>query len=223
MSRDYIVSGYFFLSIWMGKTKENITPQTEEQQDLRERAVVVAVIRDGQPVEQAEEFLAELEFLAETADIVTVRRFTQRLPQPSSRIYVGPGKLEEIAMYCEENEIDRPEDIRIRTVANKSKLKVAIINAIDRKVALDDLAISKGVEFDELLDDIESIVYSGTKLNIDYFLEEILDEENLFEIYDYFKNSDTDNIDVAIEELRGEYSEEEIRLVRVKFISEMGN
>ena len=90
----------------MGKTKENITPQPEEQQGLRERAVVVAVIRDGQPVEQAEEFLGELEFLAETADIVTVRRFTQRLPQPSSRIYVGPGKLEEIAKYCEENEID---------------------------------------------------------------------------------------------------------------------
>ena len=90
----------------MGKTKENITPQSEEQHDLRERAVVVAVIRDGQPVEQAEEFLGELEFLAETADIVTVRRFTQRLPQPSSRIYVGPGKLEEIAKYCEENEID---------------------------------------------------------------------------------------------------------------------
>ena len=88
---------------------------------------------------------------------------------------------------------------------------------------MDDLAISKGVEFDELLDDVESIVYSGTKLNIDYFLEEILDEENLTEIYDYFKNSDTDNIDVAIEELGGEYSEEEIRLVRVKFISEMGN
>ena len=80
--------------------------QTEEPQDLRARAVVVAVIRDGQPVEQVEEFLAELEFLAETADIVTVRRFTQRLPQPSSRIYVGPGKLEEIAAYCEENEID---------------------------------------------------------------------------------------------------------------------
>ncbi len=95
-----------FFIYWMGKTKENITPQSEEQQDLRERAVVVAVIRDGQPVEQAEEFLAELEFLAETADIITVRRFTQRLPQPSSRIYVGPGKLEEIAKYCEENEID---------------------------------------------------------------------------------------------------------------------
>ena len=144
---------------------------------------------------------------------------------------VGEGKAKRygeefcalIKRHCEENEIDRPEDIRIRTVANKSKLKVAIINAIDRKIALDDLAISKGVEFDELLDDIESIVYSGTKLNIDYFLEEILDEENLEEIYDYFKNSDTDNVDVAIEELRGEYSEEEIRLVRVKFISEMGN
>ena len=84
---------------------ENQTKQAEEQ-DLRERAVVVAVIRDGQSVEQAEEFLAELEFLAETADIVTVRRFTQRLPQPSSRIYVGPGKLDEIAAYCAENEID---------------------------------------------------------------------------------------------------------------------
>ena len=144
---------------------------------------------------------------------------------------VGEGKAKRygeefcalIKRHCEENEIDRPEDIRIRTVANKSKLKVAIINAIDRKVALDDLAISKGVEFDELLDDVESIVYSGTKLNIDYFLEEILDEENLNEIYDYFKNSDTDSIDAAIEELGGEYSEEEIRLVRIKFISEVGN
>ncbi|MBQ5645379.1 MAG: DNA helicase RecQ [Bacteroidaceae bacterium] len=144
---------------------------------------------------------------------------------------VGEGKAKRygeefcalIKRHCEENEIDRPEDIRIRTVANKSKLKVAIINAIDRKVALDDLAISKGVEFDELLDDVESIVYSGTKLNIDYFLEEILDEENLNEIYDYFKGSSTDSIDVAIEELGGEYTEEEIRLVRVKFISEVGN
>ena len=144
---------------------------------------------------------------------------------------VGEGKAKRygeefcalIKRHCEENEIDRPEDIRIRTVANKSKLKVAIINAIDRKVALDDLAISKGVEFDELLDDVESIVYSGTKLNIDYFLEEILDEDNLNEIYEYFKSSDTDSIDVAIEELGGEYTEEEIRLVRVKFISEVGN
>ena len=95
-----------FLTINMAKAKDNLPKEAEEQQDLRARAVVVAVIRDGQPVEQVEEFLAELEFLAETAEIVTVRRFTQRLPQPSSRIYVGPGKLEEIAAYCEENEID---------------------------------------------------------------------------------------------------------------------
>ena len=90
----------------MAKAKDNLPSVEEQEQDLRARAVVAAVIRDGQPVEQVEEFLGELEFLAETADIVTVRRFTQRLPQPSSRIYVGPGKLEEIAAYCEENEID---------------------------------------------------------------------------------------------------------------------
>ena len=94
----------FFLPLSV--LKKEIVNKTEEQEDLRERAVLVAVIRDGQPIEQAEEYLAELELLAETADIVTVRRFTQRLPQPSSRIYVGPGKLEEIAAYCEENEID---------------------------------------------------------------------------------------------------------------------
>ncbi len=144
---------------------------------------------------------------------------------------VGAGKAKRygeefcslIKRHCEENEIVRPEDFRVRTVANKSKLKVSIIQAIDRKVALDDLAISKGVEFDELLDEIESIVYSGTKLNIDYFLEDIMDEDNLDEIYQYFKNSDTDNIDIAMNELGGDYSEEEIRLVRVKFISEMAN
>ncbi|MBQ7877893.1 MAG: DNA helicase RecQ [Bacteroidaceae bacterium] len=144
---------------------------------------------------------------------------------------VGAGKAKRygeefcslIKRHCEENEIVRPEDFRVRTVANKSKLKVSIIQSIDRKVALDDLAISKGVEFDELLDEIESIVYSGTKLNIDYFLEDIMDEDNLVEIYQYFKNSDTDNIEVAMNELGGDYSEEEIRLVRVKFISEMAN
>ena len=101
-----LLAGYFFF-IPMAKFKnENIVTQEVEAEDLRQRAVVVAVIRDSQSIEQAEEFLSELEFLAETADIVTVRRFTQRLPQPSSRIYVGPGKLDEIAAYCAENEID---------------------------------------------------------------------------------------------------------------------
>ena len=101
-----LLAGYFFF-IPMAKSKnENIVTQEVEVEDLRQRAVFVAVIRDSQSIEQAEEFLSELEFLAETADIVTVRRFTQRLPQPSSRIYVGPGKLDEIAAYCAENEID---------------------------------------------------------------------------------------------------------------------
>ena len=106
MSRYVILAGYFFFIPMSSKKNENISNQEVEVEDLRQRAVVVAVIRDSQSVDQAEEFLAELEFLAETADIVTVRRFTQRLPQPSSRIYVGPGKLEEIAAYCEENDID---------------------------------------------------------------------------------------------------------------------
>ena len=123
----------------------------------------------------------------------------------------------------EENEIERPEDMRVRTVANKSKMKVSIIQSIDRKVALDDIALAKGIEFDELLDEVESIVYSGTKLNIDYFLEEVLDDDKVDEIYEYFKESETDDIDEAIDELGDDYSEEEIRLVRLKFISEMGN
>jgi ATP-dependent DNA helicase RecQ len=144
---------------------------------------------------------------------------------------VGAGKAKRygtefcklIKMHCEENEIDRPEDLRVRTVANKSKLKVSIIQAIDRKVALDDIAVSKGIEFGELLDEVEAIVYSGTKLNIDYFLNEIMDEDHLLDIYDYFKESTTDSVDDALEVLGTDFSEDEIRLVRIKFISEMAN
>ena len=143
---------------------------------------------------------------------------------------VGAGKAKRygeefcaiIKRHCEENEIERPEDFRVRTVAVGSK-HASIISAIDRKVALDDLAISKGMEFEELLDAIESIVYSGTKLNIDYFLDDVMDEEDLDDIYHYFKSSDTDSIEAAIEELGAEYDEEAIRLVRIKFISEMAN
>lgn len=144
---------------------------------------------------------------------------------------VGAGKAKRygeefcklIKRHCEENEIERPEDLRVRTVANKSKMKVAIIQAIDRKVALDDIAMSKGIEFEELLDEIEAIVYSGTKLNIDYFLEDIMDEDHLLDIYDYFKESTTDDIDDALDELGDDFTEEEVRLVRIKFISEMAN
>lgn len=144
---------------------------------------------------------------------------------------VGAGKAkrygetfcELIKKHCEENEIDRPEDLRVRTVANKSKLKVSIIQSIDRKVALDDIASAKGIDFSELLDEIEAIVYSGTKLNIDYFLEEVMDEDHLYDIYDYFKESETDSLDDAMDELGDDYTEEEIRLVRVKFLSDMAN
>ena len=144
---------------------------------------------------------------------------------------VGSGKakrygkefVELIKRHVEENEIERPEDLRVRTVANKSKLKVWIVQSIDRKVALDDIAVSKGLEFPELLDEIEAIVYSGTRINIDYFLNDVMDEDHIEDIYEYFKDSETDDLEEAIEELGGDYTEEEIRLVRIKFLSEMGN
>ena len=144
---------------------------------------------------------------------------------------VGAGKAKRygeefvkvIKAHVEENEIERPEDLRVRTVANKSKLKVSIIQAIDRKIALDELAESKGLEFGELLDEIEAIVYSGTKINIDYFLHEIMDDEHIDDIFDYFKESESDSLEDAIEEFGMESSEEEIRLIRIKFLSEMGN
>ncbi|MBO5181124.1 MAG: DNA helicase RecQ [Paraprevotella sp.] len=135
----------------------------------------------------------------------------------------GKAFCELIKRHCEENDISRLEDLRVRTVANKSKLKVSIIQSIDRKVALDDIASAKGIDFPELLDEIEAIVYSGTRLNIDYFLEEVMDEDHMLDIYDYFRESETDDLDVAMDELGDEYTEEEVRLVRVKFISEMAN
>ena len=143
---------------------------------------------------------------------------------------VGEGKVKQpyakefvdlIKRYCEENNITRQADLRVRTVAKKSLLKVKIIQNIDRQIALDDIATAQNIDFDDLLDEVEAIVYSGTKLNIDYFLEEVMDEERVEEIYDYFAESDTDDLETAIQELGGD--EDEIRLVRIKFISEMAN
>ena len=145
---------------------------------------------------------------------------------------VGAGKakrygeefLKVIKEHVKENEIIRPEDLRVRTVANKSKLKVSIIQAIDRKIALDDIALSKGLDISELLDEIEAIVYSGTKINIDYFLTEVMDTDHIEEIFEYFSSAETDKIDAALEDLgEDDYSETEVRLVRVKFLSEIGN
>jgi ATP-dependent DNA helicase RecQ len=145
---------------------------------------------------------------------------------------VGEGKIkhsyakefvELIKRYCEENEIVRQVDLRVRTVAKKSEKKVSIINSIDRQIALDDIANAKGIEFEELLDELETIVYSGTKLNINYFLEDVMDDDIIDDIYSYFQESETDDLATALEELGDDYSEDEIRLVRIKFISEMAN
>ncbi|HET7732783.1 MAG TPA: DNA helicase RecQ [Paludibacter sp.] len=145
---------------------------------------------------------------------------------------VGAGKakrygeefLKVIKEHVKENEIIRPEDLRVRTVANKSKLKVSIIQSIDRKIALDDIALAKGLDISELLDEIEAIVYSGTKINIDYFLDEVMDPDHVDEIFDYFSSAETDKIDAALDELgEDDFSETEVRLVRVKFLSEIGN
>ena len=145
---------------------------------------------------------------------------------------VGQGKakrfgqefLAVIRAHVEENEIERPEDLRVRMVPNKSKQKIAIIQGIDRKIPLDELAASKDLTFGEILDEIEAIVYSGTKLNINYYIDAEIDPDIQDEIYDYFKNeSETGDVKQAIEVLGDDYSENEIRLVRIKFLSEFGN
>ncbi|MFT3740827.1 MAG: HRDC domain-containing protein [Breznakibacter sp.] len=146
---------------------------------------------------------------------------------------VGAGKakrfgkefIDLIKRHVEENDIDRPMDMVVKSVANKSKNKIAIIQGIDRKVPLEDIAESKGLTMDELLKEIESIVYSGTRVNIDYHIENVLDTEHCEEIFYYFKEeAETDDIAAAVEELgTDEFSEEEIRMVRIKFISEVGN
>ena len=145
---------------------------------------------------------------------------------------VGAGKAKRygdefiriIKEYVEENEIIRPEDLRVRTVAKDSTRKISIIQAIDRRVALDDLAESMGMSMDEMLEEIEAIVYSGTKLNISYFINEVVDPDELEDIYEYFKSADNDNIKAAMEELGYDYYDElHVRLVRIKFHSELGN
>ena len=147
-------------------------------------------------------------------------------------IGVGEGKAQRygkdfcelIARYCEENDIERPDEMRVRVVANKSKLKVGIIQRIDRKLSLRDIARAEGLDYDDLLNEIYAIVKSGTRLNIDYYIDELMDEDHMLDIYDYFHDeSETDSIDEAMDELGSDYTEEEIRLVRIKFMSETAN
>ncbi|GAO29000.1 ATP-dependent DNA helicase RecQ [Geofilum rubicundum JCM 15548] len=146
---------------------------------------------------------------------------------------VGAGKakrfgndfLELIQSHVEDNEIERPIDLVVKSVANKSKLKISIIQNIDRKVSLDDIAESKGIEMNDLLKELESIVYSGTRVNIDYHIDQVMDEDHRDDIFLYFKeDAESDDIPTALEELgEDEFSEEEVRMVRIKFISEVGN
>lgn len=144
---------------------------------------------------------------------------------------VGAGKakrygkefLELITDYCEENDIVRPDDMRFKTVAKKSASKVKIIQLIDQETPLDEVAKALGISFEALLNDLDSIVYSGTKLNIDYYIEDILDDDQIDDIYDYFLESKTDSMKEAMKELKDYYEDDEVRLVRIKFISENAN
>jgi ATP-dependent DNA helicase RecQ len=144
---------------------------------------------------------------------------------------VGEGKakkygkdfVELIANYVEENDIVRPDDMVVKSTGSNSALKLYIIQNVDRKLPLDDIASAKGMEMPDFIKEMESIVYSGTKLNIDYWIDEILDEDQQEEIHDYFMESETDKISEAIEEFDGDYDDEELRLYRIKFISEVAN
>ena len=144
---------------------------------------------------------------------------------------VGEGKAKKygqefvnlIEQYVEENDIIRPDDLVVKSTGSNSALKLYIIQNVDRKLPLDDIASAKGMEMKDFIKEMEAIVFSGTKLNINYWIDEILDEDQQEEIHDYFMDTETDNIGVAIDEFGGEYDDEELRLFRIKFISEVAN
>ena len=144
---------------------------------------------------------------------------------------VGEGKAkrygkpfaELIAKYVEENDIDRPEDLVVRTIASKSGLRVHIIQNIDRKIPLEDIAGSKGIKVNDIIEEMEKIVASGTKVNIDYYIDDVLDEDAQDELYDYFMEAESDSVEDCIDEFEGDYSDEEIRVMRIKFLSEVAN
>lgn len=136
----------------------------------------------------------------------------------------GPPFIELIKKYVEENEIDRPVDLVIKSAANKSALKVSIIQNIDRQIALEDIASAKGITYDDILKELETIVNSGTKLNLNYYIDEMIEEDRQDEVYDYFRATETDSIDNALAELgTDDYTREEVQLMRIKFLSELGN
>ena len=144
---------------------------------------------------------------------------------------VGEGKarkfgkefMELISKYVEDNEIERPDDFVVKSIVNKSANKVYIIQSVDRKLPLEDIASAKGLEMEELLDEIEAIVFSGTRLNLDYYINQTLDEDVVDEIYEYFREeAESDSLAAAMEDLGSDYDEVEVRLVRIKFLCEVG-
>ena len=149
-----------------------------------------------------------------------------------SNVYgVGEGKakkygkpfVELIKSYVEENDITRPDDLVVKSTGSNSALKLYIIQNVDRKLSLDDISKAKGLDMPDFIKEMEAIVYSGTKLNISYWIDEILDDDQQEEIHDYFLEAETDDIEEAMKEFDGDYEEEELRLYRIKFISEVGN
>lgn len=159
-------------------------------------------------------------------------QYPTTLEEMTQIIGVGQGKAQKYATpfinlikkHVEENEIERPQDLIVKSVVNKSALKVFIIQSIDRKLALEDIALSKSIPLNELITEIESIVSSGTKIDLNYYIDEYIDPYHVEEIYEYFREAETDSIDKALLELgEDEYTEEEIRLIRIKFFSELGN
>lgn len=131
--------------------------------------------------------------------------------------------IQRIAQYVEENEIERPEDLVLKTVANKSGKKVLLIQNIDKKMSLVDISKSQGMSYQELLDDLENIVYSGTKLDLFYEIEELMDEDVIEEIFDYFRGNDSNSLDEAVRAFDGDFTHEEMQLLRIQFISEVAN
>ena len=144
---------------------------------------------------------------------------------------VGNGKaarygapfIDLIAKYVEDNEVERPQDMVVKSLVNKSGLKVQLIQNIDRKLPLEDIGAAQGKSLEEVIEEIEAIVSSGTRVNINYYINDLLDPENQEEIYDYFSEAETDDVSEAYKEFDGDYSEEELRLMRIKFMSEMAN
>jgi ATP-dependent DNA helicase RecQ len=136
----------------------------------------------------------------------------------------GKKFVEVIKTYVEENDIERPEDFVLKSIANKSGEKIKIIQAIDKKISLDDLAKSINISFDDLIKELETIVHSGTKLNLDYYLNDKVDEDLMADIYEYYRTSESDSIEEAFQEFKGDDIEiEDLKLIHIKFLSEMGN